>query len=169
MSLLVLCNNIQRRPMMHQAGPVPPRGACKPRQPDHATELQGRRTGCRCARRRRARVRGAKHGRFAARLRCDGRLAGERREHPYRRLLFSQRERVVKLALEDKFAVVYPEAEFAQAGGLLSYGPSPVRPVPARRLLRRQDLKAASRLNCQSSSRTGSSSSSISRRRERSG
>ena len=39
-------------------------------------------------------------------------------------LLFSQRERVVRLALDNKLAGVHPEAEFPEAGGLLSYGPS---------------------------------------------
>ena len=39
-------------------------------------------------------------------------------------LLFSQRVRVVRLALDSGLAGVHPEAEFAEAGGLLSYGPS---------------------------------------------
>jgi len=39
-------------------------------------------------------------------------------------LLFSQRERVVRLTLDNKLAGVHPEAEFPEAGGLLSYGPS---------------------------------------------
>jgi putative ABC transport system substrate-binding protein len=39
-------------------------------------------------------------------------------------MLFSQRERVVKLALKSKLPGVYPEAEFVAAGGLSSYGPS---------------------------------------------
>jgi ABC-type uncharacterized transport system substrate-binding protein len=38
--------------------------------------------------------------------------------------LFSQRERVVNIALDNRLAAVHPEAEFAEAGGLLSYGPS---------------------------------------------
>jgi putative tryptophan/tyrosine transport system substrate-binding protein len=38
--------------------------------------------------------------------------------------LFSQRDRVVELALKSKLPGVYPEAEFAVAGGLASYGPS---------------------------------------------
>jgi putative ABC transport system substrate-binding protein len=38
--------------------------------------------------------------------------------------LFSQRERVVELALKSKLPGVYPEAEFVAAGGLASYGPS---------------------------------------------
>src|SRR5262245_62053196 len=37
-------------------------------------------------------------------------------------MLFSQRERIVMLALNNKLATVHPEAEFAEAGGLLSYG-----------------------------------------------
>jgi putative ABC transport system substrate-binding protein len=39
-------------------------------------------------------------------------------------LLFSQREQIVKLTLDNKLAAVHPEAEFAEVGGLLSYGPS---------------------------------------------
>jgi putative ABC transport system substrate-binding protein len=39
-------------------------------------------------------------------------------------LLFSQRVRVVRLALDSGFAGVHPEAEYSEAGGLLSYGPS---------------------------------------------
>jgi ABC-type uncharacterized transport system substrate-binding protein len=39
-------------------------------------------------------------------------------------MLFSERERVVKLALDNNLAAVHPEAEFAEVGGLLSYGPS---------------------------------------------
>ena len=39
-------------------------------------------------------------------------------------MLFSQRDRVVELALKGKLPGVYPEAEFAVAGGLASYGPS---------------------------------------------
>jgi putative tryptophan/tyrosine transport system substrate-binding protein len=39
-------------------------------------------------------------------------------------MLFSQRERIVELALKNKLPGVYPEAEFATAGGLASYGPS---------------------------------------------
>jgi putative ABC transport system substrate-binding protein len=35
---------------------------------------------------------------------------------------FSQRERIVALTLENKLAAVHPEAEFVEAGGLLSYG-----------------------------------------------
>jgi putative tryptophan/tyrosine transport system substrate-binding protein len=36
--------------------------------------------------------------------------------------VFSQRERVVTLTLGNKLAAVHPEAEFVEAGGLLSYG-----------------------------------------------
>jgi hypothetical protein len=39
-------------------------------------------------------------------------------------MLFSQRELVVRLTLDNKLAAVHPEAEFPEAGGLLSYGPS---------------------------------------------
>jgi putative ABC transport system substrate-binding protein len=39
-------------------------------------------------------------------------------------LLFSQRERIVTLAIKHKLPGVHPEAEFPLAGGLLSYGPS---------------------------------------------
>ena len=39
-------------------------------------------------------------------------------------MLFSQRDRVVELALKNKLPAVYPEAEFVVAGGLSSYGPS---------------------------------------------
>jgi hypothetical protein len=35
---------------------------------------------------------------------------------------FSQRDRVVALTLGNKLAAVHPEAEFVEAGGLLSYG-----------------------------------------------
>ena len=37
-------------------------------------------------------------------------------------LFFSQRERVVALTLGNRLAAVHPEAEFVEAGGLLSYG-----------------------------------------------
>jgi putative ABC transport system substrate-binding protein len=39
-------------------------------------------------------------------------------------MLFTQRERVVELALNSKLPGVHPEAEFVAAGGLASYGPS---------------------------------------------
>jgi ABC-type uncharacterized transport system substrate-binding protein len=39
-------------------------------------------------------------------------------------MLFSQRGRVVELTLDNRLAAVHPEAEFAEAGGLMSYGPS---------------------------------------------
>jgi putative ABC transport system substrate-binding protein len=39
-------------------------------------------------------------------------------------MLFSQRDRVVELALKSKRPGVYFEAEFVAAGGLASYGPS---------------------------------------------
>jgi putative ABC transport system substrate-binding protein len=39
-------------------------------------------------------------------------------------MLFSQRDRVAELAVKSKLPAVYPEAEFAAAGGLASYGPS---------------------------------------------
>jgi putative tryptophan/tyrosine transport system substrate-binding protein len=39
-------------------------------------------------------------------------------------MLFSNRDRVVELALKNKLPAVYPEAEFVVAGGLASYGPS---------------------------------------------
>jgi putative tryptophan/tyrosine transport system substrate-binding protein len=39
-------------------------------------------------------------------------------------LLFSRREEVVTWALKRKLPGVYPEAEFVEAGGLASYGPS---------------------------------------------
>ncbi len=39
-------------------------------------------------------------------------------------MLYSQRERVVMLAREHRLASVHPETGFAEAGGLVSYGPS---------------------------------------------
>jgi putative ABC transport system substrate-binding protein len=39
-------------------------------------------------------------------------------------MLFSQRELVVTLALNNQLAAVHPEAEFVEAGGLVSYGAS---------------------------------------------
>ena len=39
-------------------------------------------------------------------------------------MLFTHRDRVAELALKNKLPAVYPEAEFAAAGGLASYGPS---------------------------------------------
>jgi putative tryptophan/tyrosine transport system substrate-binding protein len=39
-------------------------------------------------------------------------------------MLFTQRNRVVELALKSKLPALYPEAEFPAAGGLASYGPS---------------------------------------------
>jgi putative ABC transport system substrate-binding protein len=39
-------------------------------------------------------------------------------------MFFSQRERIVRLALDNKLAAVHPESEFVEAGGLVSYGPN---------------------------------------------
>jgi putative ABC transport system substrate-binding protein len=39
-------------------------------------------------------------------------------------MLFTHRDRVVELTLKGKLPAVYPEAEFAAAGGLASYGPN---------------------------------------------
>ena len=39
-------------------------------------------------------------------------------------MLYSQRERVVTLARENRLAGVHPETAFVEAGGLISYGPS---------------------------------------------
>jgi putative tryptophan/tyrosine transport system substrate-binding protein len=39
-------------------------------------------------------------------------------------LLFSQRNRIVELALKHRVPGVHPEAEFVEVGGLVSYGPS---------------------------------------------
>ena len=39
-------------------------------------------------------------------------------------LLFSQRDRIVTLATNNRLPGVHPEVEFPLAGGLLSYGPS---------------------------------------------
>ena len=39
-------------------------------------------------------------------------------------MLFTQRNRLAELALRSKLPPVFPEAEFAAAGGLASYGPS---------------------------------------------
>jgi putative ABC transport system substrate-binding protein len=39
-------------------------------------------------------------------------------------MLYSQRERVVTLARENRLAGVHPETAFVEAGGLVSYGPS---------------------------------------------
>src|SRR6266446_3407249 len=39
-------------------------------------------------------------------------------------MFYSQHERVVTLARENRLAGVHPETVFAEAGGLISYGPS---------------------------------------------
>ena len=39
-------------------------------------------------------------------------------------MFFSQRERIVDLALKHRMPAIYPESEFADAGGLMSYGPN---------------------------------------------
>jgi putative ABC transport system substrate-binding protein len=39
-------------------------------------------------------------------------------------MLYSERERVVMLALENRLASMHPETGFVEAGGLVSYGPS---------------------------------------------
>ena len=39
-------------------------------------------------------------------------------------MFYSQRERVVMLARENRLASVHPETGFVEAGGLISYGPS---------------------------------------------
>ena len=39
-------------------------------------------------------------------------------------MLFTHRDRVVELVLKSKLPALYPQAEFAAAGGLASYGPS---------------------------------------------
>ena len=55
--------------------------------------------------------------------------------------LFSQRTRIVKLAAKSRLPAIYFFREFVEAGGLMSYGANLVRHVPARRNLRRQNLK----------------------------
>jgi hypothetical protein len=39
-------------------------------------------------------------------------------------MLYSQRERVVTLARENRLVGVHPETGFVEAGGLISYGPN---------------------------------------------
>jgi putative ABC transport system substrate-binding protein len=38
-------------------------------------------------------------------------------------MFYSERERIVKLALKHRLPAIYPESEFVEAGGLMSYGP----------------------------------------------
>lgn len=38
-------------------------------------------------------------------------------------MFYSQRERIVDLALKHRLPAIYPESEFVEAGGLMSYGP----------------------------------------------
>jgi len=38
-------------------------------------------------------------------------------------MFYSERERIVNLALKHRLPAIYPESEFADAGGLMSYGP----------------------------------------------
>lgn len=38
-------------------------------------------------------------------------------------MFYSQRERIVDLALKHRLPAIYPETEFVEAGGLMSYGP----------------------------------------------
>lgn len=38
-------------------------------------------------------------------------------------MFFSQRQRIVELAAKNRLPAIYPETEFVQAGGLMSYGP----------------------------------------------
>jgi putative ABC transport system substrate-binding protein len=38
-------------------------------------------------------------------------------------MFFSQRQRIVELAAKNRLPAMYPETEFVQAGGLMSYGP----------------------------------------------
>lgn len=38
-------------------------------------------------------------------------------------MFFSQRQRIVELAARNRLPAIYPETEFVQAGGLMSYGP----------------------------------------------
>ena len=38
-------------------------------------------------------------------------------------MFFSQRHRIVELAAKNRLPAIYPETEFVQAGGLMSYGP----------------------------------------------
>ncbi len=51
-------------------------------------------------------------------------------------LLFSQRERVVRLTLDNRLPAAHPEAEFVEAGGLRILWTEPGRSIPARRRLR---------------------------------
>jgi putative ABC transport system substrate-binding protein len=38
-------------------------------------------------------------------------------------MFFSQRQRIVELAVKNRLPAIHPESEFVQAGGLMSYGP----------------------------------------------
>ena len=80
-------------------------------------------------------------------------------------MLYSQRERVVMLARENRLASLHPETGFVEAGGLVSYGPS--LPDLFMRAATYVDkiLKGAKPADCRSSSPPNSSSSSISKRR----
>ena len=84
-------------------------------------------------------------------------------------LLFSQRGRVVVLALDHRLAGVHPEAEFPEAGGLLSMARACPTYSGAPLPMSTRFSGAGSRRSCPSSSRASSNSSSISRQHECSG
>ena len=50
---------------------------------------------------------------------------------------FTERKRIVELAVKHRLPAIYPQKEFVAAGGLMSYGVDYVDPLSARCELRR--------------------------------
>ena len=67
-------------------------------------------------------------------------------------LFTTERRRITELALRHRLPSVFQWREYAESGGLMSYGPNSARPHPARRTIRRQDSQGRkTRRSCPSS------------------
>ena len=84
-------------------------------------------------------------------------------------LFIAHRTALLKLASKARLPVIYWAREFADAGGLMSYGANFGELVPPIGRVRRQDPEGRQAGICRSSNRPSSSSWSISRRPRRSG
>ena len=79
------------------------------------------------------------------------------------RFSLSHRSRIAALAVQHRLPAMYGWREFAEAGGLMVYGPNVATRCTARRPLSTAFSRAATRRKCRSSSRRSLSSSSTSR------
>ena len=72
--------------------------------------------------------------------------------------LWSQREQVVALAARYRLPAMYPELDFAEAGGFMAYGPPFAGRLPALPRICGQDSQGRDRPTSRSSARTSSNS-----------